>query len=72
MHIGQLIKQELVNQNRLMDWFAEELSCSHTDVYKLLNDASIDTGLLFRISDVLDVDFFKFYSDEFEKAVSGK
>lgn len=72
MYIGQLIKQELADQDRSITWFAEQLSCSHTDVYKLFNDASIDTGLLLLISDVLGVDFFKFYSEKFEILMKGQ
>ena len=46
-------------------WFARELYCDRTNVYKLFRKESIDTLLLFRISTVLSHDFFKYYTDEF-------
>lgn len=65
VHIGQLIEQELRRQRRSVSWFAKELYCDRTNVYKLFRKESIDTLLLFRISTVLSHDFFKYYTDEF-------
>ena len=47
-----------------MVWFAGELSCSRTNVYKIFSKQSIDTYDLLRISKILDFDFFEVYSDE--------
>ena len=65
VHIGLLIEQELRRQRRSVSWFARELYCDRTNVYKLFRKESIDTLLLFRISTVLSHDFFKYYTDEF-------
>ena len=65
IHIGQLIEQELRRQRRSVSWFARELYCDRTNVYKLFRKESIDTLLLYRISMVLSHDFFKYYTDEF-------
>ena len=67
MHIGQLIRVELVRQHHSAIWFAQALGCSRTSVYKIFEKSSIDTDLLLRICDVLKVDFFKVYSQELEK-----
>lgn len=67
MHIGQLIRRELTDQGRSVTWFAGQLSCSRTYAYKIFGDESIGTELLLRISELLDVDFFKLYSEEFRK-----
>nr|WP_044532217.1 hypothetical protein [Bacteroides intestinalis] len=67
MHIGQLIKQKIEEQNRTVVWFADQLSCSRTNIYKIYEKASIDTGLLQRISAILHYDFFTDYSKDFGK-----
>ena len=64
MHIGQLIKQELENQGRSVVWFSEKMSYSRTNIYKIFDRPSIDADVLLRISILLDVDFFKYYSSE--------
>lgn len=67
MHIGQLIRVELVRQQHSATWFAQAMGCSRTSVYKIFEKSSIDTDLLLRICDVLKVDFFRIYSGELEK-----
>ena len=64
MHIGNLIRQKVREQNKTSDWLAEQLSCSRTNVYKLYDKKSIDTDILFRISSILKFDFFSIYSEE--------
>ena len=63
VHIGQLIEQELRRQRRSVSWFAKELYCDRTNVYKLFRKESVDTSLLYRISVILSHDFFRYYSD---------
>ena len=65
VHIGQLIEQELRRQRRSVSWFAKELYCDRTNVYKLFRKESIDTLLLYRISCILSHVFFKYYTDDF-------
>ena len=67
MHIGQLIRIELVRQHHSATWFAQEMGCSRTSVYKIFERSSIDTALLLRVCTVLKIDFFKVYSQELEK-----
>lgn len=67
VHIGQLIRIELIKQHHSATWFAQKIACSRTSVYKIFEKSSIDTDLLLRISEVLKVDFFKVYSLELEK-----
>ena len=64
IHIGQLIEEELRRQRRSVSWFAKELYCDRTNVYKLFRKESIDTQLLYRISCILSHDFFQHYVDE--------
>ena len=49
-HIGQLIRQELRRQERSVAWFARQLSCDRSNIYRIFQKESIDTYLLVRIS----------------------
>lgn len=62
-YIGDLIKEELEKQERTVSWFARKLSCDRSNVYRLFQKESIDSGLLVRISIVLNRDFFSYFSD---------
>ena len=61
--IGERIKQELKKQGKTSVWLAEQLGCHRTNIYKVYDRTTIDTGMLFHISKILKVDFFKYYSD---------
>lgn len=63
IHIGIHIKQQLAEQGRTVVWFAEKLSYSRANVYKIFDKSSIDTELLLRISNILGYDFFAVYSE---------
>lgn len=56
--IGTLIKEELERQERSISWFARKLSCDRSNVYRLFQRETIDTGVLTRISLILHRDFF--------------
>lgn len=64
MHIGQLIRKQMEEQGKTVSWLARELSYCRTNVYKIFDKKSIDTGLLLRISVLLHHDFFQDYSKE--------
>lgn len=65
--IGELIKRELKKQGKTSVWLAEELGCHRTNVYKIYDRPTIDSGMLFHICQLLKVDFFKLYSDALKK-----
>lgn len=44
-------------------WLANELGLHRTNLYKIYDRPTIDTGLLLRISRILKYDFFSLYSD---------
>ncbi|MBO4316388.1 MAG: helix-turn-helix transcriptional regulator [Prevotella sp.] len=67
LEIGTLIRQKLKERKRTIVWLAANLSCSRTNVYKIFGKRSIDSDYLLKISDILDYDFFKLYSDELKK-----
>ena len=61
--IGKLIKEELQRQGKTSVWLANELGCHRTNIYKVYDRTTIDTGMLFHISKIMRVDLFKYYSD---------
>ncbi len=65
--IGEIIKRELKNQGKTSVWLAEELGCHRTNVYKIYNRNTIDSGMLFHISKLLKVDFFKYFTEALKK-----
>ena len=67
MHIGEEIKKELKNQDKTVVWFAEQLAYSRINVYRLFNKAYIDTQTLFRVSIILNYDFFALFSQKLKE-----
>ena len=57
-HLGALIKEDLMSQERTVAWFARKLCMDRSNVYRLFQKNSIDTMLLSRISTVLGKDYF--------------
>ncbi|MBR0118124.1 MAG: helix-turn-helix domain-containing protein [Prevotella sp.] len=72
VHIGETIKQTLKLRRKSVVWFAGELSCSRTNVYKIFSKPSIDTNDLLRISRILDCDFFDLYTKELRLPKGGQ
>lgn len=65
-HIGNLIREQLKAQNITIVSFAKSLSCSRTNVYKLLDKPTLDTQTLMRISGILHYNFFELLSFTYE------
>ncbi len=65
--IGELIRQEFEKMPRscTVTWFARLLKCDRTNVYDIFTRQSIDTGLLMRISCILNHDFFADYTIQY-------
>ena len=63
VHIGRMIQQELMRQGRTVTWFAKNLPCDRSNVYKMFHNESMDVSQLMRISKMLNFDFFKQCSD---------
>lgn len=66
LHIGKRIKEVFDAQPKShnIEWFAAQLNCKRANIYNIFNRAVIDTQLLYQISEVLDHDFFKDFSDD--------
>ena len=63
IHIGLKIREELRRQGRSNRWFVEQLNINQRTVNKIFDKVCIDTQQLLRISRVLKVDFFKYFSE---------
>jgi predicted transcriptional regulator len=64
MHIGNKVKEILVEKGKTVRWFSENISCERTNAYKILQRESLNIMLLKRICIALDYDFFQELSDE--------
>ncbi len=64
--IGKVIEEELRRQERTVVWLSRRLSCNRTNVYKLFNRSSIDAELLLKISNILNTNFFSYYTSRLE------
>ena len=64
IEIGLEIKSRLMDSGHSVVWFAEQLGCSRTNIYKIFAKKSISREELFKISEVLGYDFFKIYSSK--------
>jgi hypothetical protein len=58
IHIGQQVKLILETKGISVTEFARRINKSRENVYSIFTRKSIDTGLLSKISEVLEYDFF--------------
>jgi len=72
MHLGNAIREELKRQERTVAWFARQICCTRTHVYKIFEKENIDVDLLLRISRILNHDFFKDISEEINKSATSQ
>lgn len=63
-HIGSIIRNELRRQGKTNAWFAKEINVNLRTVNKIFLKDVIDTHQLLQISQVLGVDFFRYYSEQ--------
>ena len=57
------IKRQLKEQRRSVRWLAAQIGCDHSSLNRKLKYRSMDSDLLARISDILDVSFLRILSD---------
>lgn len=70
IHIGNLIKEKLRQQERSNAWLARKLFMDSSNVSKMLKRSYIDTDLLLRISLILEEDFFLYYSNQYTQTLN--
>ena len=62
IHIGKLIKNRLEEIGMTKTEFARRINRTSQNVYDIFDRKTIDTGLLFKISTILDSNFFERFS----------
>lgn len=65
--IGQIIEQVLRDKGISVTDFARQINTNRNNIYNIFDRETIDTGLLLRISIVLQYNFFAHYMDMIEK-----
>lgn len=61
LHIGELIHKRVQELNLTNSQFANLINCHRTNVNNIYKQETIDVAKLQKISEVLHVDFFKYY-----------
>ena len=61
VEIGQKIKEVFDSRHMKLTDFADELGTVRQNVYRIFRKRHLDTGLLMKISQVLDHNFFQYY-----------
>lgn len=64
IHIGKEIEKIVREQRMTVVDLSRELGCNRTKVYRIFDAPTIDSGILARLSIILEFDFFKLYSEE--------
>lgn len=64
IHIGKIIEEEMLRQERTPAWLARKINCARPNIYYIFRQESINTDLLLRISKALNHNFFRYYSEE--------
>lgn len=72
IHIGQLIQAQLKADQRSVGWLSREIGCTRNHVYKIFNKPSLDSELLFRISQAMHFNFFQYYTAAFLEALKSR
>lgn len=65
--IGELIRLRLKEDGHSVSWFARKLSCTRANAYKIFKKDNLDILLLLRFSQILNHDFFSYFSEELEE-----
>ena len=66
-HIGNLILAQVQKNGQKVSWLAKKVHCSRSNFYRILEKDDIGYHLLWKISDVLDYDFFLDISNKFNE-----
>ena len=62
IHIGKFIENKLREQERSIGWLARRISCDRSNLRKILQQPFIHSSMIWRISRIMDYDFFKYCS----------
>ena len=72
IHIGKEIEKKTRERGMTVVGLSRELGCHRTNVYRVFDSPTVDTGLLSRLSIILNYDFFKLYSEDIAYKIEEK
>ena len=72
MNIGRSIREVMKKRGMSASQLARAIPCERTNVYNIFSRKDISTKLLWRISQVLEHNFFEDYSKEYTKKCQNK
>ena len=72
IHIGKEIKKKAKARKMTVVGLSRELGCHRTNIYRIFDSPTIDSGILSRLSVILNYDFFKLYSKDIASKLEGK
>ena len=64
IHIGKEIEKRTRERGMTVVGLSRELGCHRTNIYRIFDTPTVDTGVLARLSVILGFDFFELYSDD--------
>lgn len=67
MNIGRKIREVMKKKGMTATRLAKEIPCERTNVYNIFSRKEIATKLLWRISEILEYNFFDDYAEDFAK-----
>ncbi|MBP5643310.1 MAG: XRE family transcriptional regulator [Bacteroidales bacterium] len=59
VHVGAMIQEELQRQGRTVNWFAGQIYCEKSNVYKMFKRKSVDLIQLMKVSEALGHNFLR-------------
>ncbi|MBQ8958023.1 MAG: XRE family transcriptional regulator [Bacteroidales bacterium] len=70
VHIGKEIKKKVEERKKTVVGLSRELGCHRTNVYRIFESPTVDSGILSRLSVILDYDFFSLYSEDIRSKIN--
>ncbi|MEW6469637.1 MAG: helix-turn-helix transcriptional regulator [Bacteroidota bacterium] len=67
LHIGKKIEEIFIQKGMHLTEFAKRVGKTRQHVYNIFGMQSIDTDLLKKVSEVLEFDFFRYYTDAYKE-----
>ncbi len=68
--IGKIIEEELRRQERTVTWLSRKIHCDRRNIYDIFSRHTIDTDLLYKLSLVLNKDFFSYFSSNLQLSIN--
>jgi len=65
IHIGKIIRAKLKEEGRSIFWLAHKFGCDPSNIHKIFKKEHLHPLLLWRISKILNYNFFTHYHDSF-------